>query len=53
VYGFVSDQSPMVKPKYIDRIHGNCSPVYTGVEYLSKNDMAVIYPSYKSEERLL
>jgi hypothetical protein len=34
---FCSDQSPMVKPKYIGGIHGICVPVYTGVEYLSKS----------------
>jgi KDO2-lipid IV(A) lauroyltransferase len=45
VYGFVSDQSPMVKPKtYWTKFMGVEVPVYTGVEYLSKkHDMAVVY----------
>jgi KDO2-lipid IV(A) lauroyltransferase len=45
VYGFVSDQSPMVKPKtHWAAFMGVDVPVYTGVEYLSKkHDMAVIY----------
>ena len=45
IYAFVSDQSPMVKPKtYWTKFMGIEVPVYTGVEYLSKkHDMAVIY----------
>ncbi len=45
VYGFVSDQSPLVKPKtYWGTFMGIDVPVYTGVEYFSKKyDMAVVY----------
>jgi KDO2-lipid IV(A) lauroyltransferase len=45
VYGFVSDQSPLVKPKtHWAPFMGVVVPVYTGVEYFSKkHDMAVVY----------